>query len=675
MYNRFLLSLFLLMGLSSASWSEITAEPVSVEALARVPNIQSVSLSQEGDIVVAIIATPGSDNQDTSLATWDLSNPGSPPVVTPSNDRMKWIFASALKADQILAIGRQEWTGTLNNCGEGRSIGSTATFVNKIYMTDSTHSDFEEAFETGGRSIGVSQAMQRCLEIAGTANVISTLPLDAENIIIQRLNPVSLNSAYYRYNLNTGDQELMYRANGRAAASLFDPRDGTLLVKQEVDSIEGGDFVNKVYLLNRETGEFENHEALSYNLSSRQTVNVVSRDEMTGQFFVVTDLFSDLTQVYAYDPVSRQFSDGPVLAHPRYSITGLSMGFEEGNFNEVLGFRYSGPRNGEVYWINASYQATQQALNELFPDANVRIMDVANGLQTVLFSVSSGAVPPSYYIFRDGQLTSLGNSRPWVDSESLRDSELVYYEARDGLRIPGILDLPAGWTQEDGPLPTIIHPHGGPWARDTTDWDGSGWTSFLTSRGYAVLRPQYRGSTGWGHDLWTAGDAQWGLAMQDDKDDGAAWLVEQGIADPDRIAIFGYSYGGFAAIAAVVRENSPYQCAIAGAGVSNLTRIGNNWSENRIQRVVQGRTVTGMDPMQNTELANIPILLFHGNRDVRVPLFHSRDFYNRVRGQVNAELLVIDDMPHSLPWYPRHHSEFLPEIERFLSEECGPGGL
>jgi dipeptidyl aminopeptidase/acylaminoacyl peptidase len=198
---------------------------------------------------------------------------------------------------------------------------------------------------------------------------------------------------------------------------------------------------------------------------------------------------------------------------------------------------------------------------------------------------------------------------------------------------------------------------------------------FLTSRGYAVLRPQYRGSTGFGLELWRAGDAQWGLAMQDDKDDGAAWLVEQGIADPDRIAIFGYSYGGFASIAAVVRENSPYQCAIAGAGVANLGSIGNNWSDNRVQRAYQGRTVRGMDPIQNTELANIPIFLFHGDRDVRVPLFHSRDFYNAVRNRVDAELMVVDDMPHSLPWYPRHHREFLTRIESYLANDCGPGGL
>ena len=159
--------------------------------------------------------------------------------------------------------------------------------------------------------------------------------------------------------------------------------------------------------------------------------------------------------------------------------------------------------------------------------------------------------------------------------------------------------------------------------------------------------------------------------MQEDKDDGVAWLVDQGIADADRLAIFGYSYGGFAAAAAVVRDDAPYQCAIAGAPVTNLARLGNTWSENRIQRLRQGQTVTGLDPARNTSDARLPVLVFHGDRDVRVPLFHGTDFYNAVRGQVEARMVVIPDMPHQMPWYPSHYRVMMPEIEQFLSGPCG----
>ena len=175
--------------------------------------------------------------------------------------------------------------------------------------------------------------------------------------------------------------------------------------------------------------------------------------------------------------------------------------------------------------------------------------------------------------------------------------------------------------------------------------------------------------------LWLAGDGQWGLQMQDDKDDGAKWLVEQGIADADRIAIFGYSYGGFAAAAATVRPNSPYQCAISGAPVTDLGRLGASWSTNRVQRILQGKTVKGMDPMRNTDKAGIPILLYVGDRDVRTPAFHASDFHAAVRQAVPAQFELIPDMPHSMPWYPRHQESTLGLIERFLAEDCGPGGL
>jgi dipeptidyl aminopeptidase/acylaminoacyl peptidase len=125
----------------------------------------------------------------------------------------------------------------------------------------------------------------------------------------------------------------------------------------------------------------------------------------------------------------------------------------------------------------------------------------------------------------------------------------------------------------------------------------------------------------------------------------------------------------------VVRPNSPYQCAIAGAPVTDLNKLGWSWSENRLQRILQGKTVKGMDPMLNTDKANIPVLLYVGDRDVRTPAFHAEGFYQAVKGKVPAKFKLVADMPHSMPWYPRHQTETLGLIESFLKQECGPGGL
>src|SRR5690606_25099880 len=176
-------------------------------------------------------------------------------------------------------------------------------------------------------------------------------------------------------------------------------------------------------------------------------------------------------------------------------------------------------------------------LKKAFPDKDIRINSYNEDKTRVLFTVSAHNQPPHYYVLADHQrLVNLGSELPDLNTSGLGEQRWVAYTARDGRQIPAILDLPAGWDPSKGPLPAIVHPHGGPWARDYTGWDRTGWVPFLISRGYAVLRPQYRGSAGLGRDLWVSGDSQWGLAMQDDKDDGAKWMVEQGIADPDRIA-------------------------------------------------------------------------------------------------------------------------------------------
>jgi len=652
-----------------------TAKPIPIDSLARQPAIRSISMSADSKGLVALVAAPGTDYRDTALATWDLENLDQEPVITASAERMKFVGAYAMKAGKILITARQEWTGPLAGCGEGHFSGSTATFVFKNYLTDMKHSDFTEAFTRGSHKIGTSEQVEKCLEIAGSAGLVSDLPLDPTKVIIRRINSLSLQADYFLYDLETEKTKMLLRADENSAPGLFHPRDGKLLTRIQIEAKGSNEYERQVLVENNETGKFEIHDKLTTMLSERYTITVVGIDDETGQFYVLTDLFSELVQAWKYDPKTRSFGNEPLVAHGKYPISGLVFGNRPSNFNKLLGFRISGPST-ETTYVDPDMRSVHEGLKQAFPGQLVYITDYNNDLSKVLFRTESGQHPPTYRLLIDRkQVQTLGSQRPWIDSSDLGEQRWVTYAARDGLEIPAILDLPAGWKKEDGPLPTVIHPHGGPWSRDMMGWSRTGLVQFLTSRGYAVLRPQYRGSTGLGRKLWLAGDAEWGKAMQDDKDDGTKWLVEQGITDPDRVAIFGYSYGGFAAAAATVRPNSPYQCAIAGAPVTDLTRLGTTWSTNRTQRILQGSTVRGMDPMENTDKANIPVLLFVGDRDVRTPSWHAKNFYKAVKGTVPAKFELIDDMPHQMPWYYSHHQKILGLIENFLEKDCGPGGL
>lgn len=645
-------------------------EPISIETLAAMPNIQSVSMSTDGRNIVAVLGKPGATDFDSSLATWDLDNLQAGPTLTASGERMRFIAASALKADRVFVFARQEWTGALQGCGEGQSTGSTKTFVSKAYLTDTKHKDFAEAFAAKGRMTGVSAQLERCFELAGTARLVNGLPLDPTKVIVSRLNPMTLQANYYRYDLKDDTTELLFRANRRESPGLFNPRNGELITSTRLEPTPEG-FVQQILIRKPGGTEFEVHEALTRKIKDRYTLAVVGIDEETGKLYILTDAFSDLVQARMYDPASRKFDDEPLLAHPKYSIASIILGSRPSDFNKVLGFTVSAMEN-QTTWIDPQLAATYEGLKQAFPGQTINVISMTDDRKKILFATESPRHPPAYHLLLEGnRVATLGRERDGIDPADIGEQKWVTYKARDGMEIPGILDLPAGWTKADGPLPTVIHPHGGPWARDFGGWDGSGWVPFLTSRGYAVLRPQYRGSAGLGRTLWTSGDAEWGQKMQDDKDDGAAWLVKEGIADPKRLVIFGYSYGGFAAAAAVVRPNSPYRCAISGAPVTDLGRLGTSWSDNRLQRIVQGDTVKGMDPMRNTDKAGIPVLLYVGDRDVRTPAFHARDFYNGVKDKVDAEFHLIPDMPHSMPWYPRHQTQTLGLIENFLKTKCG----
>jgi dienelactone hydrolase len=650
---------------------EVYAKPISIDSLARMPAIRGVSMSADGKQLVAIVAAPGSNYRESALATMDLENLEAPPVITASGDRMKFIGASALKAGKILVTGRQEWTGQLAGCGEGKTMGSTATFVFKSYLTDLKHSEFQDAFAKGSNMFGVSEEVERCMRLAGGARLVSTLPMEPSKVIIQAATGLTLQFDYFLYDLADGSTELLLRAGDRATPGLFHPRDGKLLTRSELEGKGSKEYVQRILIRNEDTGDFEVHDALTAMLTDRYTISIVGIDDATGHYYVLTDKFSNYVQAWTYDPKARKFSDEPLVAHPRFSIAGLVLGNQPSNFNRLLGFTVAGP-TFETTYVDGEMRSIHEGLKQAYPGQTVSIADYNDGLSRVLFTTASNSQPTTYHVLIDRkEVKTIGSQRSWIDSKDIGEQRWVTYKARDGLEIPAILDLPAGWSKEDGPVPAIVNPHGGPWARDTTGWDGSGWVPFLTSRGYAVLRPQYRGSQGLGRELWIAGDNQWGLRMQDDLDDGAKWMVDQGIADAGKLAIFGYSYGGFAAAAATVRPDTPFRCAISGAPVTDLAKLSRTWSGNRLQRLLQGVTVDGMNPMENTEKAHIPIMLYVGDRDVRTPSWHAKNFYRDVKDRVPAKLELIENMPHQLPWYYEHHEQTLGLIENYLASDCG----
>ncbi|HYC05310.1 MAG TPA: S9 family peptidase [Azospirillaceae bacterium] len=387
--------------------------------------------------------------------------------------------------------------------------------------------------------------------------------------------------------------------------------------------------------------------------------------------YVVSSHESDTAAVYQFDLASNQFG-GKVAEAPGYDITGAVT-----KAGKVVGFSWTEDMPN-IRWLDPEKQKLQERLDKAVPDSRELIIDqTANGQLTLVASFHP-AEPVTYRIFnRDTrEFTFLGDTRPEIPPEAVAVRQPVSYQARDGLKIPGYLTLPPG--REGRNLPFVVLPHGGPFARDDQSFDVL--SQFLASRGYAVLQPNFRGSTGFGQKFNEAGEREWGGKMQDDVTDGVQWAISQGIADPSRVCIVGWSYGGYAALMGAVKTPDLYKCAIATAPVTNLVRLYDELMWSGGKELNRGLFFGGdrdalkpVSPYHNAAAIKAPVLLIHGDMDVQAYVQHSRDMASALKDAGKPhEYVEIDGMDHS----PRNTEEMVKVLtawERFLKTHLGAG--
>ncbi len=253
----------------------------------------------------------------------------------------------------------------------------------------------------------------------------------------------------------------------------------------------------------------------------------------------------------------------------------------------------------------------------------------------------------------------------------------IQYQSRDGMTIHGYLTLPKGAEAKN--LPVVINPHGGPWARD--QWGFNPEIQFLANRGYAVLQMNFRGSTGYGRAFWEASFGEWGLKMQDDVSDGVQWLIDQGIADPKRIAIYGGSYGGYTTLAGITFTPELYACAIDYVGVSNLftfmETIPPYWELYR--QMLYEMVGDPDDPTDKTRLEatspvfhvdkiKAPLLIAQGAKDPRVNQAESDQMVAALEAKgIPVEYLLKENEGHGFR-NEENRFEFYGAMERFLNQ-------
>jgi dipeptidyl aminopeptidase/acylaminoacyl peptidase len=289
----------------------------------------------------------------------------------------------------------------------------------------------------------------------------------------------------------------------------------------------------------------------------------------------------------------------------------------------------------KVSYFDDRYARLQKVIDGAMPETVNRIASTSSSMRQVLIYSYSDTNLGAYSIWdRDeGSLSHYSDRIPAVNAGLLSPVIDIAYVARDGLRIPGYLTVPTGKKTES--LPTIVLPHGGPATRDNKSY----WflSQFLAARGYAVLQPNFRGSSGYGRAFLDAGNSEWGGKMQDDISDGAQWLISEGIADPERLCIVGWPYGGYAAAMGLIKTPDLFRCGVSINGVLNLPRLilddqnyvgGDEWTKSM---GLDGESAKTVSPQHQAEKITAPLLVIQSADDARVHKDQGRRMFKRMQ--------------------------------------------
>ena len=505
------------------------------------------------------------------------------------------------------------------------------------------------AFQTGDRQLetGLSQRLIGALAVDADGTNLRNLIPDGKgfrvfrrasdgsgDMIVGKMVDSRTTESVLRLDTRTArTKSLTFKNPGDVVGWAIDSQDNVRAALR-VEEREAPDKPRKRSLWVRATGDGD-WEKIHETGDELEALRPLAFDTDDKTLIVSSRAGGDRAGLYRFDPATRKLGE-KIFDHPWLDVDdGL---VRHPKTLAVIGVRYSA-EVPKTHWIDPTYVALQAAVDAALPNTNNVLFPGDEASKTVVVFAQSATDAGTYYLLNAEKrsLEKVAATREWLSPALMPDRKFVAYKSRDGMTIPAWLTVPRGVEAKN--LPLIVHIHGGPWARSYHGVQWGRWPSaqFFASRGYAVLEPEPRASTGFGRKHYRSGFKQWGLAMQDDITDGALHLAKEGIVNKDRMCLFGGSYGGYASLQGLVKDPDLWRCASSYIAVTDLELLqtvawsdiarGSDFYETdykfRVGDYEKDRVqFDATSPAKNAAKIKAAVMLTMGGQDKRVPLIH-----------------------------------------------------
>ena len=471
----------------------------------------------------------------------------------------------------------------------------------------------------------------------------------------------------YRLNVKTGETEMAAENPGHFTSWLVDHQ-GKLRVATATDGAN-----TSLYYREEEQKEFE--KIFTTNFKNTMSPDLFTFDNKN--IYVSSNLDQDTTAIEIFDPRQKKIIS-TLFKHPEVDVWGLSYSKKR----KVLTSAFYTTWKDQIHFFDSETEQIFKDIKSQISEKEIIVSSKNRDEDLWILRTYSDRNPGAYYLYdtKNKNLQKIAEEKPWLNTKDMSEVKPISYKARDGLMIHGYLALPKNYV-EGKKCPVIVHPHGGPWARDI--WCYNPIVQFLANRGYAVLQMNFRGSIGYGKIFWIAGFKQWGRKMQDDVSDGVQYLIEKGIADKDRVGIYGGSYGGYVVLAGLCFTPDLYACGVDYVGVSNmfttLADIPPYWEPYReMMYEMDGHPEKDKDllesvsPVFHADKIKAPLFVAQGAKDPRVKKIESDQIVEALKKRgVDVLYMVKENEGHGFR-NEENKMEFYSAMEKFFAEYLKP---